>query len=62
MSLRSFIRKAIANLLYALIHDTGSEIYNGIGELLEIVASLINGFAVPLKQEHRRFLLKVLIP
>jgi len=27
-----------------------------------IVCSIINGFALPLKQEHRQFLFKVLMP
>ena len=26
--------------------------HNGIGELLEILGSIINGFAIPLKKEH----------
>jgi serine/threonine-protein phosphatase 2A regulatory subunit B' len=29
---------------------------------LEILGSIINGFALPLKQEHKQFLVKVLIP
>ena len=34
----------------------------GIGELLEIWGSIINGFTVPLKQEHKLFLMRVLSP
>ena len=34
----------------------------GIGELLEIWGSIINGFTVPLKEEHKLFLTRVLIP
>jgi serine/threonine-protein phosphatase 2A regulatory subunit B' len=34
----------------------------GIGELLEIWGSIINGFTVPLKEEHKLFLMRVLIP
>lgn len=26
--------------------------HNGIGELLEILGSIVNGFATPLKKEH----------
>jgi len=29
-----------------------TERHNGIGELLEILGSIINGFAIPLKKEH----------
>ena len=36
--------------------------HNGIAELLEILGSIINGFALPLKEEHKTFLLKVLLP
>ena len=36
--------------------------HNGIAELLEILGSIINGFALPLKPEHKRFLCKVLLP
>jgi len=34
----------------------------GIGELLEILGSIINGFALPLKEEHRQFLIRSLLP
>uniref|UniRef100_A0A8B9LJC3 Protein phosphatase 2, regulatory subunit B', alpha isoform n=1 Tax=Astyanax mexicanus TaxID=7994 RepID=A0A8B9LJC3_ASTMX len=36
--------------------------FNGVAELLEILGSIINGFALPLKAEHKQFLMKVLIP
>jgi serine/threonine-protein phosphatase 2A regulatory subunit B' len=39
-----------------------SESHNGIGELLDMLASIINGFALPLKDEHKDFLMKALIP
>jgi len=60
MSLRSFIRKSINNVFYHVIYE--NERHNGIGELLEILGSIINGFALPLKSEHKRFLRNVLIP
>jgi len=60
MSLRAFIRKAMNNVFYVFIYDT--EKHNGIAELLEILGSIINGFALPLKQEHKTFLRKVLTP
>ena len=60
MSLRSFIRKSINHVFYHVIYE--NERHNGIGELLEILGSIINGFALPLKAEHKRFLRNVLIP
>jgi len=60
MSLPQFIRKAINNVFYVFIYDT--ERHNGIAELLEILGSIINGFALPLKPEHKTFLKKVLVP
>jgi len=60
MSLRSFIRKSINHEFYAVIYE--NERHNGIGELLEILGSIINGFALPLKTEHKCFLRNVLIP
>lgn len=47
MSLRSFIRKAIGHIFFRFVYET--ERHNGIGELLEILGSIINGFALPLK-------------
>lgn len=60
MSYRSFIRKAISQVFFRYIYETGK--HNGIGELLEILGSIINGFAIPLKKEHLLFLEKALIP
>uniref|UniRef100_S4RGA7 Protein phosphatase 2, regulatory subunit B', beta n=1 Tax=Petromyzon marinus TaxID=7757 RepID=S4RGA7_PETMA len=42
------------------IYET--EHFNGVAELLEILGSIINGFAMPLKSEHKQFLVKVLLP
>ncbi|EER03130.1 Serine/threonine protein phosphatase 2A 59 kDa regulatory subunit B' eta isoform, putative [Perkinsus marinus ATCC 50983] len=60
MALRAFIRKAMQNLFYKIIYE--SEYHNGIEELLEIFGSIVNGFALPLKEEHKQFLEKSLIP
>ncbi|KAL4354447.1 hypothetical protein GQ457_06G034020 [Hibiscus cannabinus] len=57
---RPFIRKAINNIFYRFIFET--EKHNGIAELLEILGSIINGFALPLKEEHKLFLFRALIP
>lgn len=60
MALRSFIRRAIQHAFFKVIYEC--DIHNGVGELLEILGSIINGFALPLKDEHKDFLIKALIP
>ncbi|KAH9671229.1 serine/threonine protein phosphatase 2A 57 kDa regulatory subunit B' beta isoform [Citrus sinensis] len=57
---RPFIRKAINNIFYRFIYET--ERHSGIGELLEILGSIINGFALPMKEEHKLFLVRALLP
>ncbi|CAJ2668567.1 unnamed protein product [Trifolium pratense] len=57
---RPYIRKAINNIFYQFIFET--EKHNGIAEMLEILGSIINGFALPLKEEHKLFLTRALIP
>lgn len=57
---RPFIRKAINNIFYRFIYET--QRHSGIGELLEILGSIINGFALPMKEEHKLFLVRALIP
>lgn len=57
---RPFIRKAINNIFYRFIYET--ERHSGIGELLEVLGSIINGFALPMKEEHKLFLVRALIP
>ncbi|GKT58502.1 serine/threonine protein phosphatase 2A [Colletotrichum tofieldiae] len=60
LNLRSFIRRSINNVFFQFTYET--ERFNGIAELLEILGSIINGFALPLKEEHKTFLTRVLIP
>lgn len=60
MAHRPFIRKSINHVFYRFVYET--ERHNGIAELLEILGSIINGFALPLKEEHKTFLKKALIP
>ncbi|CAF0725466.1 unnamed protein product [Rotaria sordida] len=60
LGLRAYIRKQINNIFYKFIYET--ERHNGVAELLEILGSIINGFALPLKEEHKVFLIKVLLP
>ncbi|KAK6929151.1 Protein phosphatase 2A, regulatory B subunit, B56 [Dillenia turbinata] len=57
---RPFIRKAINNIFYRFMLET--ERHNGIAELLEILGSIINGFVVPMRNEHKLFLVRALIP
>lgn len=60
MLLRSFIRKQISHIFSTFVWET--ERHDGIPELLEILGSIINGFALPLKEEHVFFLKKILLP
>ncbi|KAI1719877.1 protein phosphatase 2A regulatory B subunit (B56 family) domain-containing protein [Ditylenchus destructor] len=60
LGLRAFIRKQINNMFLSFVFETDS--FNGVGELLEILGSIINGFALPLKQEHKTFCVRVLLP
>lgn len=57
---RTNSKVAIPLSVHRFIYET--EKFNGVAELLEILGSIINGFALPLKVEHRQFLSKVLIP
>jgi len=57
---RKMIRKAINECFFSLIHETHK--FNGAAELLDILASIISGFAVPLRDEHVIFFKNVIIP
>lgn len=57
---RALIRRVICNCFYEFIFETGK--HNGIAEMLEILASVINGFAQPVKEEHKVMLVKALLP
>eukprot|EP00750_Incisomonas_marina_P007415 INCI14935.1.p1 GENE.INCI14935.1~~INCI14935.1.p1 ORF type:complete len:487 (-),score=95.54 INCI14935.1:342-1802(-) len=60
MTYRSLIRRHIQYVFYEFLFEKGQ--HNGIGELLEILGSIINGFQLPLKKEHLEFLAHTLIP
>ena len=60
MVLRGYIRTQVMNMLLFITYE--KEEHNGLTELLEILSSVISGFASPLKPEHREFACKVLIP
>ena len=57
---RRMIRKAITDTYYNLIHETYK--FNGAPELLDILASIISGFAVPLREEHVQFFKNIITP
>ncbi|XP_027367165.1 serine/threonine protein phosphatase 2A 57 kDa regulatory subunit B' beta isoform-like [Abrus precatorius] len=57
---RSFMRKIMTDVLLNYVFET--EKHPGVGDLLEIWGTIINGFTVPLKEEHKLFLMRVLIP
>ncbi|KAE8731062.1 Serine/threonine protein phosphatase 2A 59 kDa regulatory subunit B' gamma isoform [Hibiscus syriacus] len=57
---RPCIRKAINNIFYRFLYET--QRHGGIGELLEVLGSIIHGFSWPMKEEHRLFLVRALIP
>ncbi|CAI5521919.1 unnamed protein product [Closterium sp. Naga37s-1] len=59
MDHRQFIRKAINDIFDQFIE---SERHNGIVELLEPLGSFVNGFVLPLEQEHKQSLERVLVP
>ncbi|KAI8871388.1 B56-domain-containing protein [Ramicandelaber brevisporus] len=62
LGLRSCIRRAIGHTFMRYTYEYEDFTHNGISELLEILGSIINGFAQPLKQEHVTFLEKTLLP
>lgn len=57
---RPFIRKSINNTFLNCVFET--EKHNGIVRFLEILGSIINGFALHLKEEHKLFLVRIMIP
>ncbi|GAA0154908.1 protein phosphatase [Lithospermum erythrorhizon] len=57
---RPFIRRGISHVFYQFVYET--EKHNGIADLLEMFGSVITGFALPLKEEHKMFLWRTLMP
>lgn len=57
---RALIRRVICNIFFEFVYETQQ--HNGIAEMLEILASIINGFAVPIKDEHKVMLARALVP
>ncbi|GJM99409.1 hypothetical protein PR202_ga16504 [Eleusine coracana subsp. coracana] len=59
---RAFMRRSMAHALLAFAHEAAADHCCGVAEVLEICGSIINGFAVPVKDEHSAFLARVLMP
>lgn len=57
---RALIRRVICNIFFEFVFETDR--HNGIGEMLEILGSIVNGFCVPIKDEHKVMLVRALIP
>ena len=57
---RPYIRKQLMNLILNITYE--KEEHNGLTELLVILSSIISGYASPLKEEHKEFAKRVLIP
>jgi serine/threonine-protein phosphatase 2A regulatory subunit B' len=57
---RTFIRKVFQNQFIEFVYE--SDHHPGIAEILEILGSIISGYAVPLRKEHKQFLIGTLLP
>ena len=57
---RRMIRKSMSDTFNALIHEKDK--FNGTSELLDILAAIISGFAIPLREEHVIFFQNIIIP
>lgn len=57
---RKMLRKHMNETLLSLIHEKDK--FNGTAEILDILASIISGYAVPIRQEHLTFFESVLKP
>ena len=57
---RGFIRRQISNYLLSFMYEDDS--YRGIPQILQILGSIVSGYSIPLKEEHKVLLVKILIP
>ena len=60
VSRRKMMRKCINNCLLSFLNEGYK--FEGIVEILDILASIISGFAVPLREEHHDFFEKIILP
>ena len=57
---RYYLRTQLQNILLEYLYET--EKFRGISEILEIFASIIQGYVLPLKEEHKTYLIRILMP
>ncbi len=50
----------MSNIFNSLIHEKYS--FNGMSELLDVLASVVSGFAIPLRDSHIEFFKETFIP
>jgi len=60
LGLRAFIRRVINHKFLEMLYEDLK--FPGVLEILEVLGSIINGYACPLKQEHKQFLFQILLP
>lgn len=58
--LRGYMRKAAARLFISFTYET--ERHNGVADLLDMLLGVVAGFASPIKEEHKQFLFRALMP
>ena len=57
---RGYIRREISNYLLEFLYESDS--YRGIPQIMQILGSIVSGYSVPLKAEHKVLLIKILLP
>jgi serine/threonine-protein phosphatase 2A regulatory subunit B' len=57
---RKMMRRAMDQMFQVLIHEAHK--FNGASEILDILASIISGYAVPLREEHIKFFNNIILP
>ncbi|OAQ57494.1 serine/threonine protein phosphatase 2A [Pochonia chlamydosporia 170] len=60
LSLRCFIRQSINQMLLQFIYE--SERFNGVAEFLEILGTIVYDLVMPLNEEYKTVLTRVLLP
>ncbi len=60
MKIYLHLLKPITDCFHLLIHEIHK--FNDASELLYIMASIISGFAIPLREEHVLFFKNIIIP
>jgi len=56
---RKMLRSQMNESFLRLVHETDN--FNGAGEVLDIMASIISGYAVPLRAEHVSFFNDIIV-